>query len=70
MLIIIFSVFNFCFMLERIFTGWEFPELATWTIRVIAINFVQLAIATLAGYTWKNDYQQQAYSLSNHDHSV
>ena len=53
MLIIIFSVFNFCFMLERIFPGWEFPELATWTIRVIAINFVQLAIVTLAGYTWE-----------------
>jgi hypothetical protein len=53
MLIIIFSVFAFCFILERIIPGWKLPEVPTWTIRVIAINFVQLAIVTLAGYTWE-----------------
>jgi multisubunit Na+/H+ antiporter MnhF subunit len=53
MLIIIFCVFAFCFILERIIPGRELPEVPTWTIRVIAINFVQIAIVTLAGYTWE-----------------
>jgi hypothetical protein len=47
------SVFVFCFILERIIPGWKLPEVPTWSIRVIAINFVQLAIETLAGYTWE-----------------
>ena len=43
----------YLFILERIILGWKLPEVPTWTIRVIAINFVQLAIVTLAGYTWE-----------------
>ncbi len=55
------SVFAFCFILERIIPGWKLPEVPNWTIRVIAINFVQLAIVTLAGYTWESGSRQQAY---------
>lgn len=71
MLIIIFSVFAFCFILERIIPGWKLPEVPTWTIRVIAINFVQLAIVTLAGYTWEKWFSSiSLFHLSKHVGSV
>jgi len=53
MLIIILCVFAFCFVLERSIPGWKLPEVSTWTIRVLAINFVQLLIVTVAGFTWE-----------------
>jgi sterol desaturase/sphingolipid hydroxylase (fatty acid hydroxylase superfamily) len=53
MLTIIFLVFGFCFLLERLFPGWELPEVPTWTVRVLAINFVQLGVVTLAGLSWE-----------------
>lgn len=53
MLPIIFSVFAFCFLLERAFPGWKLPEVPTWTIRVLAINFVQLIVVVVAGYSWE-----------------
>ena len=71
MLIIIFSVFAFCFILERIIPGWKLPEVPTWTIRVIAINFNQLAIVTLAGYTWEMWVSSTSlFHLSKHVGSI
>ncbi|AUD01231.1 sterol desaturase family protein [Spirosoma pollinicola] len=53
MLPIIFGVFIACFILERLTPGWKLPNVPTWTIRVLAINFVQLIIVVLAGFTWE-----------------
>jgi sterol desaturase/sphingolipid hydroxylase (fatty acid hydroxylase superfamily) len=52
-LLIIFIVFGFCFLIERLKPGWKLPEVPTWTIRVLAINFVQLGVVILAGYSWE-----------------
>src|SRR5882757_4965022 len=71
MLIIILVVFAICFLIERIKPGWKLPEVSTWTIRVLAVNFVQLAIVTIAGFTWEK--WLSAYSifhLSNHINNV
>lgn len=71
MLITIISVFAFCFILERIMPGWKLPEVPTWTIRVIAINFVQLGIVTLAGYTWEKWFSTfNLFHLSNYVNSI
>lgn len=53
MLLTIIIVFTCCFLVERMFPGWKLPEVPTWTVRVLAINFVQLLIVILAGYTWE-----------------
>lgn len=53
MLVIIFIVFGFCFLLERIKPGWRLPNVSTWTIRVLGVNFIQLSIVVLAGFTWE-----------------
>ncbi|WP_338874947.1 sterol desaturase family protein [Spirosoma sp. SC4-14] len=53
MLPIIFAVFGFCFILERLIPGWKLPTVPTWTIRVLAINFVQLIVVVVAGFTWE-----------------
>lgn len=53
MLPVIFSVFAFCFLLERLIPGWKLPSVPTWTIRVLAINFVQLVVVVVAGFTWE-----------------
>lgn len=53
MLYIIFGVFACCFLLERLVPGWKLPDVPTWTIRVLAINFVQLIIVVVAGFTWE-----------------
>ena len=43
------------------------PEVPTWTIRVLAINFVQLGVVTLAGYTWEKWFAAQSiFHLSNY----
>ena len=52
-LTIIFIVFAFCFVLERLIPGWKLPDVPTWTIRVLAVNFIQLGIVILAGYSWE-----------------
>lgn len=61
MLPVIFGVFAFYFILERLVPGWKLPTVPTWTIRVLAINFVQLIVVVLAGYTWEK--WLSAYSL-------
>jgi hypothetical protein len=38
MLTVIFSVFAFCFVLERVVPGWRLPKSRTWPLRVLAIN--------------------------------
>lgn len=53
MLITIFIVFGCCFILERMTPGWKLPQVPKWTIRVLAVNCVQLGVVMLAGYTWE-----------------
>lgn len=53
MLFIILGIFVFCFILERVFRGWELPKVKTWPFRVLAINVVQLGVVLLAGVTWE-----------------
>ncbi len=45
----------FCrlFHLERLIPGWKLPQVPTWTIRVLAINFVQLLVVVIAGFSWE-----------------
>jgi sterol desaturase/sphingolipid hydroxylase (fatty acid hydroxylase superfamily) len=57
----IFAVFACCFILERIIPGWKLPTVPTWTIRVLAINFIQLIVVVVAGFTWEK--WLSAYSL-------
>ena len=71
MLTIIFCVFAFCFILERLIPGWKLPQVSNWTIRVIAINFAQLGIVTLAGYTWEKWLSNASlFRLSNYLGSI
>ena len=66
-LTIIFIVFGGCFLLERLIPGWKLPEVPSWTIRVLAVNFIQLGVVTLAGYTWEIWLSQYSlFHLSNH----
>jgi hypothetical protein len=53
MLITILIIFAVCFIIERTFAGWELPAVPTWTIRVLAINFVQLLVIIIAGFSWE-----------------
>ena len=53
MLGIIFAVFAGCFVLERCLPGWRLPASRGWWWRVLAINGVQLAVVTAAGFTWE-----------------
>ncbi len=53
MLIEILIIFIGCFILERLFVGWQLPKVKTWPIRVLLINFVQLGVVVLAGLTWE-----------------
>ena len=61
MLVIIFAVFAGCFLLERLIPGWKLPAVPTWTIRVLAVNFVQLLVVIVAGLSWEK--WLSAYSL-------
>ncbi len=71
MLTIIFITFAFCFILERLIPGWKLPEVPTWTIRVLAINFVQLFIVIIAGYTWERWFSGDSlFELSKHVNNV
>ncbi|TGM07104.1 sterol desaturase family protein [Leptospira jelokensis] len=63
MLIYIFIIAGFCFVIEKIFPGWSMPKVKTWHMRVVLVNFVQLAIVLIAGVTWEIWFS--AYSLFN-----
>lgn len=71
MLIVIFITFAFCFIIERLKPGWKLPEVPTWTIRVLAINFVQLAVVVVAGYTWEKWLSSASiFNLSEYTGSI
>ena len=53
MLVIILAVFVGCILLERLIPGWKLPAVPTWTIRVLAINFVQLLVVIVAELNWE-----------------
>ena len=53
MLPTILAIFVFCFIIERIFTGWPLPKVKTWPVRVLLVNLVQLGIILLAGVSWE-----------------
>lgn len=57
----------FCFVLERLIPGWKLPAVRTWPVRVIAVNFVQLGVVTLAGFTWERWLSSwSVFHLSRH----
>jgi sterol desaturase/sphingolipid hydroxylase (fatty acid hydroxylase superfamily) len=53
MLKLIFAVFVFCMVLERVIPGWKLPTVKTWPVRVVLVNGIQLGIVVLAGVTWE-----------------
>lgn len=53
MLTIIFAVFVFCFVLERVMPGWPLPKVRTWPVRVLLVNAIQLGVVLLAGLSWE-----------------
>ena len=53
MLAWILIVFVFCFLLERSVPGWTLPKVSAWSIRVLLVNVVQLAIVLIAGISWE-----------------
>ena len=60
MLLTIFIIFAICFIIERIFTGWELPAIKTWPLRVLSINFIQLIVVLIGGYTWETWLSSQS----------
>ena len=70
-LTIIFSVFAFCFVLERVIPGWHLPKVRTWPLRVLAINSVQLIVVVVAGISWERWLSSWSLlHLSNHVYPV
>jgi sterol desaturase/sphingolipid hydroxylase (fatty acid hydroxylase superfamily) len=53
MLVLILSVFAFCFVLERMVPGWRLPTVRSWPLRVIAINAIQIGVVLVAGISWE-----------------
>jgi sterol desaturase/sphingolipid hydroxylase (fatty acid hydroxylase superfamily) len=67
MLITILTCFAVCFLIEKLTPGWKLPEVPTWTIRVLAINFAQLLIVVFAGYSWEKWLSEfSVFHLSQH----
>jgi sterol desaturase/sphingolipid hydroxylase (fatty acid hydroxylase superfamily) len=67
MLLIIFSVFAFCFLLERARPGWRLPDVKGRPVRVLALNAAQLSVVLLAGLTWERWFSSASlFHLSNH----
>ncbi|MFL9837732.1 hypothetical protein ABS768_09505 [Flavobacterium sp. ST-75] len=53
MLTVIFISFGVCFLIERLNLGWKLPQVPTWSIRVLGVNFIQLGVVLLAGISWE-----------------
>lgn len=53
MLVEIFITAGICLAIERIIPGWKLPKVKTWPVRVILVNFIQLGVVVLAGFTWE-----------------
>jgi len=51
MLPIILICFAICFLTEKVAPGWKLPQVPLWTIRVLSINFAQLFVIIVAGYS-------------------
>jgi len=67
MLPYILAAFVFCFVLERMIPGWALPRVATWPMRVLLINLVQLGVVLLAGITWERWLSSwSVFKLSSH----
>jgi len=67
MLYIIFISFAVCFLIERLQLGWKLPEVPTWTIRVLGVNFIQLGFVLLAGISWERWLSSfSLFNLSNY----
>ncbi|RDI08495.1 sterol desaturase family protein [Flavobacterium sp. AG291] len=67
MLLIIFIAFAVCFLIERLNLGWKLPEVPTWTIRVLGVNFIQLGVVLLAGISWEKWLSSfSLFHLSSH----
>ena len=67
MLGIIFAVFAFCFVLERMVPGWRLPRVRGWWWRVLAINGVQLGVVMIAGLSWERWLSgASVFALSQH----
>lgn len=66
MLPLILATFVFCFLLERSIPGWKLPQVKTWPLRVLLINFVQLGVVLLGGLTWEKWFQDYSvFQLSS-----
>ncbi len=71
MLITIFVVFALCFLVERLIPGWKLPEVPNWSVRVLAVNFVQLCVVLLAGVSWERWLTGKSlFQLSDHAGTV
>jgi len=46
-------IFIACFIIERVFVGWELPKVKTWPLRVMLINTFQIGIVLVAGISWE-----------------
>lgn len=67
MLALIFSVFVFCFLLERAVPGWRLPNVKGWSFRVLMLNAAQLGVVLLAGLTWERWFSTASlFHLSDH----
>lgn len=60
MLPTIFAVFALCVAIERMRPGWDLPHVATWPMRVLAVNAVQLVVVLLAGVSWERWLSQSS----------
>jgi sterol desaturase/sphingolipid hydroxylase (fatty acid hydroxylase superfamily) len=53
MLGFVIAIGLFCLVIEKAWPGWALPRVKTWPLRVLAINFVQLGVVIVAGFTWE-----------------
>ncbi len=61
MIYMLIAVAAVCFVVERVWTGWELPKVRTWPVRVVVVNLIQVGVVFLAGVTWEK--YARAYSL-------
>lgn len=53
MLCFLIAIFCACFIVERLYPGWQLPPVRTWPVRVLAVNGIQIGVVLLAGVTWE-----------------
>ncbi len=52
-MVILLSIFAFCFILERVAPGWELPIIKSWPWRVVLVNLIQICVIYVAGLSWE-----------------